>query len=267
MVNNPYIDLVKKHAQIMCDTDEIYTNKTKWNKYFKNDNDIVLEVGTWLGNFFSREISKNPNNNFVWMEIKYKRLYITAEKSLWNLNNYANNWVRPKWILRKKKWEEDVLLPCSWEGVRTEERGFANTSEKVTTDVYKEENNSNFVVLKDKAEHIVDIFWEGELSLSYIFFPDPWSKKKRWLKNRLLQENFLNNLFTATKTWWKAIIKTDHLDYFNFILEEISKTSWKIVKQSFDWESEQDFDNTETTEFQQLFRWQEIKINYVELAK
>ena len=257
MVNNPYIDLVKEHKQIMCNTKDIYKNKSLWSEYFHNSNDIVLEVGTGLGNFFSREVVKNPDSNFVWMEIKYKRLYITAEKSLGNLNNYADNWVRPKWVLRRKKSEKDMLPPYSWEGVRIEERGLVSV----------EEETPNFLLLKDKWEHIIDIFGENEIALSYIFFPDPWAKKKRRLKNRLLQENFLSNLYKITKVWWKSIIKTDHLDYFNFVLDEVEKTSWKIVRQSNDWENENNFDNSETTEFQQLFRWQDIKINYLELEK
>ncbi len=253
MVNNPYIDLVKEHKQIMCITEDIYKKKSLWNEYFHNDNDIVLEVGTGLGNFFSREVVKNPDMNFVWMEIKYKRLYITAEKALWNLNNYVENWVRPKWVLRRKTEENSPLL--SKRGTEVE--------------LLKSEANSstNFVLLKDKWEHIVDIFWENEISLSYVFFPDPWAKKKRRLKNRLLQEKFLTNLYNITKIWWRSIIKTDHLWYFEFVLEEVAKTWWKIVKKSYDWENENNFDNSETTEFQQLFRWQDIKINYIELEK
>ena len=32
-----------------------------------------------------------------------------------------------------------------------------------------------------------------------IFFPDPWARKK-WLKKRLVQENFLNDLYLRTKS-------------------------------------------------------------------
>lgn len=236
-INNPYIDKVKSHINIINEVEKIYLNKEKWNKYFWNNNEIFLEVWTWLWNFFSKEVQKNPNINFLWMEIKYKRLYIWAEKSLWNLNNYTSNWVRLKWALEKN------LDEWNWK------------------------ENVNFALLKDFWENIDKIFGLGEVSKSYIFFPDPWAKKKRWLKNRLLQTHFLNNLFLITKEWWKAIIKTDHLEYFEFILEELKQTEWKINKKSFDWENDDNFNNEETTEFQQLFRWQDIKINYLELQK
>jgi len=35
-----------------------------------------------MGNNFSREIALHPQKNFIGMEIKYKRLQKTAEKSL-----------------------------------------------------------------------------------------------------------------------------------------------------------------------------------------
>jgi len=237
-INNPYIEKVKGHKNIINITDDIYTNKWKWCEYFWNKNDITLEIGTWLWNFFSREVQKNPNINFLWMEIKYKRLYICAEKSLWNLNNYSNNSVRFKSAIYKNNSENDL---------------------------WKE--NKNFALLKDFWENIDRIFEKWEVSKSYIFFPDPWAKKKRWLKNRLLQSKFLNNLFSITKKWWKAIIKTDHFWYYEFILEELKNTPWKINKTSTDFENEEEFKNEETTEFQQLFRWQDIKINYIELIK
>ena len=250
-INNPYIDKVKEHKNIINIYDEIYKNKWKWNEYFWNKNDITLEVGTWLWNFFSREVQKNPNMNFLWMEIKYKRLYICAEKALWNLNNYSNNWVRIRNIEEKK-------------AKHLEEKSFLTED---SSPLLKKEWNKNFALLKDFWENIDKIFEKWEISKSYIFFPDPWAKKKRWLKNRLLQSKFLNNLFSITKVWWKAIIKTDHFWYYEFILEELKNTPWKINKTSTDFENEEEFKNEETTEFQQLFRWQDIKINYIELIK
>ncbi|MDQ7022411.1 MAG: hypothetical protein Q9M97_02590 [Candidatus Gracilibacteria bacterium] len=111
VINNPYIDKVKEHKNIINIYEDIYQYKGKWDKYFGNENELILEVGTGLGNFFSKEVQKNPNQNFLGMEIKYKRLYIGAEKSLGNLNNYANNGVRIRNIEEKiaKHLEEKTL--------------------------------------------------------------------------------------------------------------------------------------------------------------
>lgn len=244
-INNPYIEKVKNHKNILNNTEEIYKNKWKWWEYFWNKNDLILEIGTGLWNFFSREVQKNPNQNFLWMEIKYKRLYICAEKALWNLNNYENNSVRLRNVDEKiSKNQNSPLL---------QRRGAGG--------------EVNFVLLKDFWENVIKIFNDEEISKTYIFFPDPWDKKKRWLKNRLLQEKFLNNLYKITKDWWKVIIKTDHFPYYQFVIEELKNTSWKIIKTSTDFENEPEFKNEETTEFQQLFRGQDIKINYIELEK
>ena len=59
--------------------------------------------------------------------------------------------------------------------------------------------NDSFVILKDYAEKITDIFDENELTETLIFFPDPWARKK-WLKKRLVQEKFLKDLYIRTKT-------------------------------------------------------------------
>ena len=39
--------------------------------------------------FFSKNSRENLNKNFIWIEIKYKRLYKTAEKTLGNKLSYS----------------------------------------------------------------------------------------------------------------------------------------------------------------------------------
>jgi len=228
MPNNPYIELVKEHKKIFTSEQEIYWKAWKWWLYFGNTNDLVLEIWTWLGNFFSKQVRSNPQKNYVWMEIRYKRLFQTAEKCLWNKASYSENW------------QHELL---------------------------DEKNIDNFVLLKEFWEKIWEIFWKEEISETFIFFPDPWARKKSQLKNRLLQKQFLENLYWITKKWWWLIIKTDHRGYFDFLLSELQWTKWKQSYLSYDFESEPEFQNAETTEFQQLFRWQKEKIHHIELHK
>jgi tRNA G46 methylase TrmB len=105
------------------------------------------------------------------------------------------------------------------------------------------------------------------LSKTLVFFPDPWSRKKSWLKRRLVQRWFLNNLYDITKFWWKFIFKTDHLGYFLHVLQEIGYTNWSIKFKTFDYEKEGLYDSNAITEFEQIFRWQNIKVCYLELIK
>lgn len=99
-----------------------------------------------MGNFFAKQVARLPENNFIGMEIRYKRLFQSAEKS--RKAPHAHN---------------------------------------------------NFVMLKDFAQNIDKIFIPGEVSETYIFFPDPWANKDRQRKHRLLQEEFLKNLYNITK--------------------------------------------------------------------
>ncbi|MDD5770444.1 MAG: tRNA (guanosine(46)-N7)-methyltransferase TrmB [Candidatus Gracilibacteria bacterium] len=81
MKNNPYIQIIQTDTHILQDTTKIYSNAGNWSSFFDNQNEIYLEIGTGLGNFFSLEASENQDKNFIGMEIKYKRLFKTAEKS------------------------------------------------------------------------------------------------------------------------------------------------------------------------------------------
>ena len=211
---NAYIQKVEDHKNIINIEKEAFENKWKWKSFFKNQNDIVIEVWTWLWNFFSTEVSKNPNENYIWFEIRFKRLFVTAEKTL-------------------EKW---------WE---------------------------NFTLIKTPAQNIDKIFDENEVSKTYVFFPDPWDKKDRQRKHRLWSEKFIEDLYKITKQWWKVIFKTDHLWYFEDTLELLkSFWKWKITKLSYDYENElSDFDKKNMTEFEEIFRKDKIKINYIELEK
>lgn len=210
---NPYINKIEENKKILSEKEEIYKQKWKWNEIFGNNNKLILEIWIWLGNFFSKITERNPNKNYIGIEIRYKRLHRTFEK----------------------------------------------LTEKFT---------DNFMLIKDKWENIDKIFSDNELSTTYLFFPDPWANKERQKKNRIVSEIFLNNLYKITKDWWSFIFKTDHKWYFDDSLEIILKTPWKIKVQSYDYEDELDiFDKTLMTEFEEIFRKDKIKVNYIELIK
>lgn len=214
MINNPYIEIIQTDRHILQDTDKIYDNKWKWNDYFKNKNEIYLEIGTWFWHFFSLESSENLDKNFVWMEIKYKRLHKTAEKS-------RNLWT------------------------------------------------NNFILLKEFGQNIGKIFSTSEVSRTYVFFPDPWEKKDRQKKHKLLQKEFLVKLYEITKIGWEFFFKTDHKKYFDDVLDIIDEIwLWKKHFVSYDYEAESEvFTKKKITEFESMFRWDKLKINYAEFRK
>ncbi|NVP18070.1 hypothetical protein HUU51_05130 [Candidatus Gracilibacteria bacterium] len=211
---NAYIQKVEDSDKIIDKENEAFEKKGLWKDYFKNEKDIVVEIGTGLGNFFSGEVAKNPQNNFIGFEIRYKRLFVTAEKTL-------------------------------------------------------SKGGNNFVLVKSMAQNIDKIFEKNEVSLTYIFFPDPWDKKYRQRKNRLWSDKFSRDLYDVTKKDGKVIFKTDHLGYFEYSLELINKFGkWNIEKLSYDYENEiESFDKKNLTEFESIFREHKMKINYLELRK
>ena len=81
--DNPYKVLVEEHDKILVDEQDLFKNKAwNWSEFFWNSKPIYLEIWTWMWNFFSNESSKNLDKNFIWIELKYKRLYNSAEKSI-----------------------------------------------------------------------------------------------------------------------------------------------------------------------------------------
>lgn len=239
--NNPYIEKVKNDTDIFHVPEEAYCHKWKWWEYFGNTHPLVLEIGTGMGNFFSKQVGEYPEKNFLGMEIRYKRCFQTAEKS------------------RKSQ----QLQPLSFR-MKGEDSG-------VDYEKWKEigrGSNKNFVILKDFAQNIDKIFSPEEVSETYIFFPDPWANKDRQRKHRLLQEEFLKNLYEITKTWGNFFFKTDHREYFDSTKEILEKQwLWNIQNWTHDYENSEIFDIGNITEFEWFYRGEKTDINYIELVK
>jgi len=64
--------------------------KGKWHTFFKNDNPIVLELGCGKGEYTIALAQKNPNKNFIGIDIKGARFWRGAKTALEeNLQNVA----------------------------------------------------------------------------------------------------------------------------------------------------------------------------------
>lgn len=66
---------------LMYDNEKVDSFKGKWNEFFKNDNDIFLEIGCGSGNFTVQNAEKFPDRNYVALELRFKRLVLAAKKS------------------------------------------------------------------------------------------------------------------------------------------------------------------------------------------
>ncbi|CAM1371179.1 tRNA (guanine-N(7)-)-methyltransferase [Tenacibaculum sediminilitoris] len=81
-------------ANVIQPTREEVTNnfsyKGKWNTFFKNNNPIVLELGCGKGEYTIALAEKNPDKNFIGIDIKGARFWRGAKTALENnMNNVA----------------------------------------------------------------------------------------------------------------------------------------------------------------------------------
>lgn len=59
-----------------------YEHKGKWNEYFGNNNPIVLELGCGKGDYTVALGRRNPNKNFIGVDIKGARLWRGAKTAM-----------------------------------------------------------------------------------------------------------------------------------------------------------------------------------------
>ena len=85
----------------------------------------------------------------------------------------------------------------------------------------------------------------------FLNFSDPWPKK-RHTKRRLTSNTFLLEYYRILKSGGKLIFKTDNLDLFNYSLEVIKESSFKLVSADYDYDGKDTFDAL--TEYEKNFR-------------
>lgn len=124
----------------------------------------------------------------------------------------------------------------------------------------------NAAITRYHAFNIDELFEEGEIDNIYIHFPDPWTSPKK-PKNRFVSKDNLEILFRLQKPGAFINFKTDSLVYFNWAMEEIRQSKYKIVFETYDLHnSEMKSENFETA-FEKIFLREGIKINFVRLQK
>ena len=128
--------------------------------------------------------------------------------------------------------------------------------------------NKNFRYLRGRGERLSFIFAENEISELFYFFPDPWPKTRHH-KKRLFQKPFLDDAYKTLRPGGKIWIKTDHDDYFRWMLERLQTETerFQIVFQSSNLREEhpEHFLAQHTTRFEKIFLSQGKKIKALEL--
>jgi tRNA (guanine-N7-)-methyltransferase len=134
----------------------------------------------------------------------------------------------------------------------------------------------NLLFFRAHAERLPFMFGEGEIDFLYLFFPDPWPRKKQW-KNRFVSAETLARVAPTLKKGGVFHIKTDHASYFEWMVEALAESErefgklWEIVEETRDLHA--DHPNPEllqipdVTLFERLFIKDGIKINSLKLRR
>lgn len=126
-------------------------------------------------------------------------------------------------------------------------------------------DNLNFLCID--IDKINEYFKDDTISKIFINFPDPWPKK-RHENRRLTHINFLNKYYSLLKTDSYIEFKTDNKDLFDFSIEEIKKSKFKLIKYTYDLHNDKEMINGNImTEYEEKFTKKNIPICKMILKK
>jgi tRNA (guanine-N7-)-methyltransferase len=103
---------------------------------------------------------------------------------------------------------------------------------------------TNVKVLRLESQYTLEYLLEPHsVSRLHLLCPDPWPKARHH-KRRLVQQEFLHILQKALKPSGEFLFKTDHLEYHEWVMEQIgqfnhSNTESAFTCQSWPLENEQ----------------------------
>ena len=87
----------------------------------------------------------------------------------------------------------------------------------------KKQGNLNVLSVLANAKKLELLFKKSELDGLIIFFPDPWTKKRRQTHKRLVDEPFCQQVTKVLKDDGFLWIKTDSSEYFRDIARNLTK--------------------------------------------
>ncbi|MCR5599003.1 MAG: tRNA (guanosine(46)-N7)-methyltransferase TrmB [Lachnospiraceae bacterium] len=111
----------------------------------------------------------------------------------------------------------------------------------------------NVRFIRMDAEYICDVFGEGEVDRIYLNFSDPWPKD-RHAKRRLESRQFLERYDRILKKDGRIEFKTDNRGLFDFAVEEVEASAFKITALTYDLHSDNDMmQGNVMTEYEEKF--------------
>jgi tRNA (guanine-N7-)-methyltransferase len=126
--------------------------------------------------------------------------------------------------------------------------------------------SENMRVARYHASLVKDLFKENELNNVFIYFPDPWPKKRAW-KNRLITEKFLTDLYELQKPESFVEFKTDNFEYFEWARERFEKSAYSVQRMTYDLHASEYNSENYITGFEELWTSKGFKIHLLRATK
>ena len=115
------------------------------------------------------------------------------------------------------------------------------------------EDLPNLLFIRMEAEHIAEVFAEGEVKRIYLNFSDPWPKD-RHAKRRLTSLQFLERYEKILDQEGHVIFKTDNRELFDFSLEQVEAAPhWILLNHTFDLHHSEFVQGNVMTEYEERF--------------
>ncbi len=124
----------------------------------------------------------------------------------------------------------------------------------------------NVCITRFDANLLKELFTSNELDNVYIHHPDPWPRRRDW-KHRLIQDQFLNDLFALQKPGSYVDFKTDSLEYFDWAEEKFLQSQYKILRLTRDLHKSEWAAENFITHFEKIFLNKAQPIFYCRLQK
>lgn len=172
-------------------------------------------------------------------------------KGLWNKNFFHNN--NPIHI-EIGMGKGQFITTCASQNPDINYIGIEKYSSVLVKALGKRDllKTDNLLFIRMEAENITDFFAPGETDRIYLNFSDPWPKD-RHAKRRLTSRQFMERYKIILSDNGFVQFKTDNRALFNFSIEEIKESGWRLDEIIYNLHKDGPAANNIMTEYEQKF--------------
>lgn len=128
------------------------------------------------------------------------------------------------------------------------------------------QGSQNVGICRFHAFNLDQLFEPGELNDIYIHFPDPWVSPRK-PRNRTVNAELLKVMHQLQRPGSKIYFKTDSREYYDWSLEQIPRTPYKISAETTDLHHSPWAESNFLTAFEKIFMKKGVPINFLMLDR